>query len=74
MQNSITKLKQTLTRAHASTFMHSVRVSHSLLMHLQETLPSLEAGYKCENAKSLGSRITRVPVESAELLENYTTE
>lgn len=46
---------------------------HSLLAHLQETLPSLEAYYRCENAKSLGSRITSVPVESAELLENYRT-
>lgn len=36
-------------------------------------LTSLEAYYRCENVKSPGSRITSVPVESAELLENYRT-
>ena len=34
---------------------------------------SLEAYYRCENAKSPGGRVTSVPVESAELLENYRT-
>lgn len=46
---------------------------HSLLSHLQGTVPSLEAYSRCENAKSPGSRITSVRVESAELLENYRT-
>lgn len=34
-------------------------------------LPLVEACYRCENAKSLGSKITSVPVESAELLNLY---
>lgn len=47
---------------------------HSLLAHLQEILPSLDADYRRENAKSLGSRITNVPVESTELLGDRSTD